>query len=207
MRKRCSCCWNFSEAGVSTSDFLPIPDFPFLRECFARRPSVSTFLTVSIIVKRMVELWRFHQPAIVRDSTVSENICHHRETNRRSFPLFFSFPLPSIPSQSIFLPHSLFFIKIIHLAGIRITPNPIRSTYSKQLEASMKLSPLRNFRFYRGSVLLHLLASPSCLLASLLRFGWWKNSFRSSNLEFFNSACCKGGKRFREMNFLEKEKR
>lgn len=104
MRKRCSCCWNFSEAGVSTSDFLPIPDFPFLRECFARRPSVSTFLTVSIIVKRMVELWRFHQPAIVRDSTVSENICHHRETNRRSFPLFFLFLSPPSPPNPFFSP-------------------------------------------------------------------------------------------------------
>lgn len=94
---------------MSTSDFLPIPDFPFLRECFARRPSVSTFLTVSIIVKRMVELWRFHSPAIVRDSTVSENICHHRETNRRSFPLFF-FSFYNLPSS-----YSLFFIKIIYL--------------------------------------------------------------------------------------------
>lgn len=186
---------------MSTSDFLPIPDFPFLRECFARRPSVSTFLTVSIIVKRMVELWRFHPPAIVRDSTVSENICHHRETNRRSFPLFFFLFITSPPP----ILYSLLRSSTCRYSYYSQSDSKesIRSTYSKQLEASMKLSPLRNFRFYRGSVLLHLLASPGWLLASLLE--WCKNSFYPSNLEFFNSACCEGGKRFHEMNFREKE--
>ena len=120
----------------------------------------------------MVELWRFHQPAIVRDSEPSAKIfAITAKPIDEGFPLFFFFLFffsSSLLSQSIFLPHSLFFIKMIHLAGIRITLNPIRSTYSKQLEASMKLSPLRNFRFYRYFSIYF--ASPSLLRLERIPF-------------------------------------
>lgn len=142
---------------MSTSDFLPT--HPIFLSRGNVLPFVSTFLTVSIIVKRMVELWRFFHipPHCSRFHRQRKYLPSPRNQSTKlpSFLSFFFFLSSFYTPIHFSLPHSLFFIKIIHLGQASYYSQSdwkgsIGSMYSKQLEPSMKLSSLRNFRFYRG---------------------------------------------------------
>lgn len=89
---------------MSTSDFLPT--HPIFLSRGNVLPFVSTFLTVSIIVKRMVELWRFFHipPHCSRFHRQRKYLPSPRNQSTKlpSFlSFFFFFCLPFIP-QSIF---------------------------------------------------------------------------------------------------------
>lgn len=209
MRKRCSWCWNFCEAGVSTSDFLPT--HPIFLSRGNVLPFVSTFLTVSIIVKRMVELRRFFHipPHCSRFHRQRKYLPSPRNQSTTKLPSFLSFFLSFFCLP--FIPQSIFPLPILYSLLLRwstsgrhrIILNRIGKDRSDRCTRSNWNLPWNYPRFVildfiGGSVLLHLLASPeSC---SCVSNDGELVLHSPANLEFFNTACW-ARNMFREMDF------
>ena len=139
MRNWCSCGWNFSSnastAGVPSCHFW----FSFVPGMFRCRAFVSTFPTVSIIVKRMIEFsWLLlDRSALFPIPSSSIYAIKAKPIDQPSFLFFFFFVQFSLPLYLDRPPRDRYFT-VNPISKVRFNRHQL--TYSKRLRASIKLS-------------------------------------------------------------------